>query len=813
MKRFTVHWFREAVGVVICACVVSAAHAQTAVEKPRYTKLDSVLDQLVVDRTAGVSVDAITPGAVRPTLSQLGLIEYGEGQVGVTIRFRGPGQTIRDFVTTHNGHIAYNFDGAIEAYIDVAFLPDLDALEETDHVDAIRRPEPQVISQGVQIHNAPSWQAAGYSGQGVKVGIIDGGFMGWSSLPVADMPSVGGARCYTGGGFYTTSFPSCQTGSNHGTAVAESIHDFAPSATYYLANPISNGDVQNAVQWMTQQGVRVINMSLSKNWDGPGDGTSPYADSPLKAVDAAIAGGAMVTISSGNYGKAAWFGPWQDSNADGFLDLASGRTCLAAFSLEFIAVELRWQDSWGGATRDLDMGLYRFATGTLVASSTNVQAGGAGHVPHELLSYTAPTAGLYCVGVMRYAGAAPGWVQLRVASKQTLDVFNTATSVTSPAETGNAGALAVGAANWQTPSTIEDFSGSGPTVDGRIKPDIVGVDKADSFTYGPNGFAGTSQSAPHVAGLAALLVQGYSSKTPAQIATMLKNWALPRGAVPNNTWGYGLAYLLSVYNLTVSRAGTGTGTVTSLDSSVNCGSACVSTHFSGDAVTLTAVAAAGSAFTGWTGGGCSGNGACTLTIVAPTQVTATFVTSKVRPTITWATPAAITYGTALSAAQLNATANVAGTFVYSPSIGTVLSPGTSQTLSVTFTPTDTTNYTTATKSVVIDVTNPAPTFTDNPVTSATTVKAIHITEMRQAIDSLRARFGLSVALWTDSSIVAGVTLVKAVHLTEMRSALDAVYAATHRTVPTYTYATLTGGATIITSVDIAELRAAILAVW
>lgn len=76
--------------------------------------------------------------------------------------------------------------------------------------------------------------------------------------------------------------------------------------------------------------------------------------------------------------------------------------------------------------------------------------------------------------------------------------------------------------------------------------------------------------------------------------------------------------------------------------------------------------------------------------------------AKTTPTITWPTPAAISYGTRLSATQLNATANVAGTFVYSPSPGTQLGTG-SQTLKVTFTPSDTTDYTTATASVQLTV--------------------------------------------------------------------------------------------------------------
>jgi hypothetical protein len=85
--------------------------------------------------------------------------------------------------------------------------------------------------------------------------------------------------------------------------------------------------------------------------------------------------------------------------------------------------------------------------------------------------------------------------------------------------------------------------------------------------------------------------------------------------------------------------------------------------------------------------------------------TVTLVVNKATPTVTWATPAAITYGTALSGTQLNATSSVPGTFVYSPVAGTVLGSGT-QTLSVTFTPTDATDYTTSTATAILAVLTP-----------------------------------------------------------------------------------------------------------
>jgi hypothetical protein len=90
----------------------------------------------------------------------------------------------------------------------------------------------------------------------------------------------------------------------------------------------------------------------------------------------------------------------------------------------------------------------------------------------------------------------------------------------------------------------------------------------------------------------------------------------------------------------------------------------------------------------------------------------TYTINKAMPTVTWPTPAAISYGTALSATQLNATASTPGTFIYTPPAGTVLTAGL-HTLSVTFTPTDTTDYTTASATVNLPVNQAVLTVTAN----------------------------------------------------------------------------------------------------
>ena len=94
---------------------------------------------------------------------------------------------------------------------------------------------------------------------------------------------------------------------------------------------------------------------------------------------------------------------------------------------------------------------------------------------------------------------------------------------------------------------------------------------------------------------------------------------------------------------------------------------------------------------------------------APSEwVTAVLVVAKATPQVTWATPAAITYGTALShAAQLNATADVAGSFTYTPGAGAVPHAGT-RALSVNFVPSDYQNYEVTSATVDLEVAKAQP---------------------------------------------------------------------------------------------------------
>ncbi len=120
----------------------------------------------------------------------------------------------------------------------------------------------------------------------------------------------------------------------------------------------------------------------------------------------------------------------------------------------------------------------------------------------------------------------------------------------------------------------------------------------------------------------------------------------------------------------------------------------------------------------------------------------------VTPVLTWATPAAITYGTALSDIQLNATANVAGTFTYTPAAGTVLNAG-AQPLSVIFTPSDPANYAPAEQVQTLMV-NQAPATVTLGGLSATYTGAAH------PATATTAPAGLAVTLTYDGAATVPV---------------------------------------------------------
>ena len=414
-----------------------------------------------------------------------------------------------------------------------------------------------VVGNGPLLHGSAPWNQAGYDGRGVKVGVIDGGFEGISALLGTELPASVSARCYTDLGVFTTALADCENGRDHGTAVAESLMDIAPGAMLYISTARSPGDVSVAVDWMVAEGVQVINRSADWVFDGPGDGTSPYSDSPLNTVDRAVDAGVVWVNAASNTAEVTWFGPpdFYDGDTVGFHRFRSSdiRNGFYLEAGDTIVVQLRWDDTWGGSRRDLDVMVWApTAEPIILAGSFDPQSGNEGDIPFETFSFTAPLAASYSFSVGRRVDTPlPNWIQLMVFSGVgTIEHHTKSGSITNPGESANPGMLAVGASPWYGTNAIALYSSQGPTPDGRIKPEVVGADCGETATRAGTDFlefCGTSQAAPHVAGMAALVRQRFPDLSPVQVADYLKDHAVQRVEPdPNNTWGHGFAKLPAV---------------------------------------------------------------------------------------------------------------------------------------------------------------------------------------------------------------------------------------------------------------------------
>ena len=384
-------------------------------EKPEltYPNLGSALDQLV----AGVEEGKTS------AREAAGEASVNEGKsVAVTIHLSGSVDEVVSFLEDNGGSPRNVGEDYIEAYVPVTLLGKLSEQPGVLRVREIVPPQPAYggfTSQGVLPHFSDTWNRAGISGQGVKVGVIDLplGFNGFRSLMGAELPETVRARCYTEVGVFTGNLADCENdvlGSDHGTNVAETLIDIAPEVELYIATPVSYGDLQNTVEWMASQGVSVINYSLTARFDGPGDGTSPYSLSPLRTVDRAVDGGTVWVNAAGNYAESAWFGTYsvQEVGEYWFLEFDGGDIFndVPLFAGEQLRVELRWDDSWGGASRDLDLVLWDVAAGEIVAGAYDPQLGGPGHDPWEALVYQVPRDGIYSLLVNHFRGSAPDWI-------------------------------------------------------------------------------------------------------------------------------------------------------------------------------------------------------------------------------------------------------------------------------------------------------------------------------------------------------------------------------------------------------------------
>ena len=171
---------------------------------------------------------------------------------------------------------------------------------------------------------------------------------------------------------------------------------------------------------------------------------------------------------------------------------------------------MRWPDEWGAASSDYDIALLR--GDTVVASGSDFQDGEGD--PYEVFDFEAPDDGDYDLVVRQFEAEPAEQIQILIYAGAGLQMEHrvAAGTLPSPADSANPGMVSVGAVDVQKPDMIETYSSRGPTVDGRMKPDLVAGDCMATVTFGL--FCGTSAAAPLTTGAAALDARGRPDDGP-----------------------------------------------------------------------------------------------------------------------------------------------------------------------------------------------------------------------------------------------------------------------------------------------------------
>jgi len=365
-----------------------------------------------------------------------------------------------------------------------------------------------VTGQGVAAIGAGAFHAAGITGSGAKVAIIDLGFAGLSQAQArGDVPTSVNQHDLTGTGL--------TSGITHGTAVAEIVHEIAPGAELYLIKIGDEVDLDQAVTYCQNNGIDIINHSLGWYNTNFYDGTGTIAEIAKRAIRA----GVLWVNAAGNEAESHWEGSFTDGNTDSWHDQSLS---FHAASGSQVVLYMTW-DAWPQASSDYDLYLYDPAS-NLVASSTKHQTGT--EEPTESIITTVPASGTYTV-------------RIKGSGSKKLEIYNlyhnispamAASSILAPANVGDV--VSIGAIDHvhYTTGPQESYSSQGPTNDGRAKPDLCAPDNVTTGTNPYSPFLGTSGAAPHAAGAAALLLSQQPSLTEPALRARLLLQAVAMGS-------------------------------------------------------------------------------------------------------------------------------------------------------------------------------------------------------------------------------------------------------------------------------------------
>ncbi len=343
-------------------------------------------------------------------------------------------------------------------------------------------------------HGVVNWSSI-YNGQRdpnnsnsrIKVGVLNGGFTNLrTTRPLA---TIAGAYCWDNQetlqqGSGAVAIAACDHGpDDHGRDVVDNLLDTAPEVALYISNALYKPDrfnsrAQDAVNWMLANNVDIINMSInSPGWTGPGDGTSPRANSLLNLVKSATDRGVLWVNSAGNSAKESWYRNGLDFTSAGWVDFDPRSSHInACYPIQSpmqtnqpYTFRIRWNGNWGNASgADLALYLRREAPNPAWVDVENEpQSGGPDHYPYEAHTYTPTVADgndpEFCLGVYKTSNtSAPQWLQVRAADLELRDggtkanpvILPSDGTIAEPADSSEPNVLALGAAAVNAPNVI-----------------------------------------------------------------------------------------------------------------------------------------------------------------------------------------------------------------------------------------------------------------------------------------------------------------------------------------------------------------------
>jgi hypothetical protein len=403
----------------------------------------------------------------------------------------------------------------------------------------------------VALTNADDWHAAGLTGVGLRVGVID--FFDvvryWKPSEMGPAPVANvTARCISFGQDCSGEFFDNVDagGENHGPAVVEIVKDMAPDVEVFIGRATTEADYHALVDWFAANGVRIVTRSLGSRYDGPGDGRGA-----LDAVaDHAVDRGITWVNSGGNNAVNRYYRHAVRLIGDAVAFGPVGTDTWLRFNGCVSPGGVRWANDWdvpAAERTDYDL-IVREApignpeAGVEVARSSARQREGA--PPLELvLGSACPQFGhAYYLRIERIAGDPAGDVLEILDYDDGMAAYvQAAHSASTPVvDSRNAGVLAIGAVDPPGSGALASYSSRGPTNDERVKPDLAAPAGFANTVFG--AFSGTSAAAPVVAGAGALLMQAGLADGARELGDLLRHTVVDRGANGPDT-GYGTGEL------------------------------------------------------------------------------------------------------------------------------------------------------------------------------------------------------------------------------------------------------------------------------